>query len=181
MAEGAGVLVLETRAHAEARGAEVLAVVAGAGASADAHHQTAPPEDGGGAILAMERAMQDAGMAPDELSHINAHGTSTPLNDSAESRAVRSIFGDDAPPITSTKGVTGHLLGAAGAVEAAFGILSLRDGLIPPTANHRRKGEGIDLDVVAGDPRESSRRAMLSNSFGFGGQNAALVLTTPDA
>ncbi|MEX1163319.1 MAG: beta-ketoacyl-[acyl-carrier-protein] synthase family protein [Nitriliruptor sp.] len=179
MGEGAGVLVLESAAHAAARGGQVLALIAGAGASADAHHATAPPEDGGGAILAIRRAIEDAGLDVDDIGHVNAHGTSTPLNDVAEARALRAVFGAalDGVAVTSTKGVTGHLLGAAGAVEAAFAVLALRDGLVPPTANLTHQDPEIDLDVVAGSPREVALDAVLSTSMGFGGQNAALVLT----
>jgi beta-ketoacyl-acyl-carrier-protein synthase II len=179
MGEGAGVLVLESTAHAAARGADVLAHVAGAGASADAHHATAPPEDGGGAVLAIERAIADAGIDPTTIGHINAHGTSTPLNDVAESRALRAVLGDhlDSVAVTSTKGVTGHLLGAAGAVEAAFAVLAIREGLVPPTAGLLEQDPDIHLDVVQGAPREVTLDAVLSTSMGFGGQNAALVLT----
>ena len=177
--EAAGVLVLETAEHAAARGATPLAVLAGAGASADAHHATAPPEDGGGAILAMRRALEDAGLPPTAIDHHNAHGTSTPLNDAAEARALRAVFGDHASDIavTSTKGVTGHTLGAAGAIEAIFAIQALREGLVPPTANLVEQDPEIDLDVVAGAPREVALTAVLSASMGFGGQNAALVFT----
>ena len=180
MGEGAGVLVLERLSDALARGVTPLAVVAGAGASADAHHATAPPEDGAGAVLAMQRALADADLGPADVGHINAHGTSTPMNDAAEARAIRTVFGADADrvAVASTKGVTGHLLGAAGAVEAAFAILALRDGLVPPTAGLRDQDPAIDLDVVRDAPREVPLRAVLSNSFGFGGQNASLVLTT---
>ncbi|MBW3657532.1 MAG: beta-ketoacyl-ACP synthase II [Actinobacteria bacterium] len=179
MGEGAGVLVLETLEHARGRGATPLATIAGAGASADAHHPTAPPDDGAGAVLAMRRALADADLAPGDIDHINAHGTSTPLNDAAEARAIRTAFGaaTDHVAVTSTKGVTGHLLGAAGAVEAILAILSLRDGVVPGTANLTTPDPAIDLDVVAGSPRELPLRAVLSNSFGFGGQNASLVLT----
>ncbi len=179
MGEGAGILVLEREDDARARGAEVLAVVAGAGASADAHHATAPPEDGAGAVLAMERALADAGIAADDVGHVNAHGTSTPLNDAAESRAVRAVFGAaaDRVALTSTKGVTGHLLGAAGAVEAIFAIQALRRSLVPPTAGTRTVDPAIDLDVVVDAPREVSLDAVMSNSFGFGGQNASLLFT----
>ncbi len=177
--EGAAVLVLERAEDAAARGATPLAVVAGAGASADAHHATAPPEDGGGAILAMRRALADADIDPTNIGHLNAHGTSTPLNDAAEARALRAVFGDhtDRIAVTSTKGVTGHTLGAAGAIEAAFAIQALRHGLIPPTANLATQDPDIHLDVVAGAPREVQLDAVLSTSMGFGGQNAALVLT----
>jgi beta-ketoacyl-acyl-carrier-protein synthase II len=179
MGEGAGILVLESRDHAERRGATPLALVAGAGASADAHHQTAPPEDGGGAILAMRRALADAGIDPAAVGHINAHGTSTPLNDKTEAYAIRQVFGDtaDGIAVTSTKGVTGHLLGAAGAVEAIVSIQALREGLVPPTANHATTDPAIDVDVVAGEPRRVELTHVLSNAFGFGGQNASLVLT----
>lgn len=179
MGEGAGILVLESAEHAGARGATVLARVAGAGASADAHHATAPPEDGAGAVLAMQRALQDADVDPAEVGHVNAHGTSTPLNDAAESRALRAVFGahTDRIAVTSTKGVTGHLLGAAGAVEAVFAIQALRHGLVPPTAGTRTVDPAIDLDVVLDQPREVAFDAVLSTSFGFGGQNAALLLT----
>jgi beta-ketoacyl-acyl-carrier-protein synthase II len=177
--EGAAVLVLERAEDAAARGATALAVVAGAGASADAHHATAPPEDGGGAILAMRRAVEDAGIDPSMIGHLNAHGTSTPLNDAAEARALRAVFGDhtDRIVVSSTKGVTGHTLGAAGAIEAAFAIQALRTGLVPPTANLTTQDPDIHLDVVAGAPREVTLDAVLSTSMGFGGQNAALVLT----
>ncbi|MFP4311812.1 MAG: beta-ketoacyl-[acyl-carrier-protein] synthase family protein [Nitriliruptoraceae bacterium] len=178
--EGAAVLVLERAEHAAARGATPLAVVAGAGASADAHHATAPPEDGGGAVLAMQRAVADAGIDPTRIGHLNAHGTSTPLNDAAEARALRAVFGDHTGSIvvTSTKGVTGHTLGAAGAIEAVFAIQALREGLVPPTANLVTQDPEIDLDVVAGEPREVALDAVLSTSMGFGGQNAALILTS---
>jgi 3-oxoacyl-[acyl-carrier-protein] synthase II len=182
MGEGAGILVVESAEHAASRGARALAVLAGCGASADAHHATAPPEDGGGAILAIQRAVDDAGIDPTTVGHLNAHGTSTPLNDVAESRALRAVFGDhtDRIAVTSTKGVTGHLLGAAGAVEAAFAIQALREGLVPPTANLTTQDPEIQLDVVAGEPRPVALEAVLSTSMGFGGQNAALVLTSAD-
>jgi 3-oxoacyl-[acyl-carrier-protein] synthase II len=177
--EGAAVLVLETAEHAAARGVTPLAVLAGAGASADAFHATAPPEDGGGAKLAIRRAVEDADIDPTDIGHLNAHGTSTPLNDAAEGRALRAVFGDhtDRIAVSSTKGVTGHTLGAAGAIEAAFAIQALREGVVPPTANLVTKDPEIDLDVVAGEPRDVPLDAVLSTSMGFGGQNAALVFT----
>ena len=140
---------------------------------------TAPPEDGSGAVLCMERSLADARMAPSDVGHVNAHGTSTPLNDAAESRAVRHVFGDAAADVAlaSTKGVTGHLLGAAGAVEAILSILALRNGLVPPTAGTRTVDPAIDLDVVVDTPREVALDAVMSNSFGFGGQNASLLFT----
>ena len=178
MGEGAGVVVVETAAHARHRGATALAHLAGCGASADAHHATAPPEDGGGAALAMRRAIEDARIAPEQIGHVNAHGTSTPRNDVAETRAVHEVFGEHTArlAVTSTKGVTGHLLGAGGAVEAIFALQALRDGLVPPTANLTRQDPEIDLDVVADQPRRGDLEAVLSTSMGFGGQNAALVL-----
>lgn len=177
LGEGSGVLVLERAADARTRGAVPLAVLAGAGSSADAHHQTAPPEDGAGAVLAMARALADAGLDAADVDHINAHGTSTPLNDRAEALAVRKLFGSaaDGVTVTSTKGVTGHLLGAAGGVEAAFAVLAIRDGIVPPTANLNRLDDAVDLDVVHGKPRPGRVRVALSNSFGFGGQNEALL------
>lgn len=177
--EGAAVVVLETREHARARGATPLAVVSGAGASADAFHATAPPDDGGGAALAIQRAVDDSGLDPTEIGHVNAHGTSTPLNDHAEARALRAVFGahTDAMAVTSTKGVIGHTLGAAGAIEAAFAVQALREGLVPPTANLVNQDPEISLDVVTGAPREVSLRAVLSTSMGFGGQNSALIFT----
>jgi 3-oxoacyl-[acyl-carrier-protein] synthase II len=177
--EGAAVLVLETAEHAAARGATPLAVVAGAGASADAHHATAPPDDGGGARLAMQRALDDAGIDLGAVGHLNAHGTSTPLNDAAEGRALRAVFGDhtDRIVVSSTKGVTGHTLGAAGAIEAIFAIQALREGRVPPTANLSEQDPEIVLDVVAGEPRQVALEAVMSTSMGFGGQNAALIFT----
>ncbi|MBW3578217.1 MAG: beta-ketoacyl-ACP synthase II [Actinobacteria bacterium] len=177
MGEGAGMLVLERAEDARARGATPLAVLAGAGSSADAHHQTSPPEEGGGAVLAMQRALADAGMDRGDIDHINAHGTSTPLNDKSESIAIRRVFGDatDQVGVSSTKGVTGHTLGAAGGIEAVFTVLALRDGVIPPTANLEQLDDEIDIDVVHGEARQGEVRAALSNSFGFGGQNASLL------
>ncbi len=179
MGEGAGIVIIESRAHAEARGAEPLLTIAGCGASADAFHATAPPEDGGGAALAMERAIRDAGIDASRIGHHNAHGTSTPLNDIAETRALRSVFGAHLSDVvvTSTKGVTGHLLGAAGAVEAILAGCALREGLVPPTANLTQQDPAIELDVAHGEPRRVALGAVISASMGFGGQNAALVLT----
>lgn len=177
--EGAAVLVIERAADARARGATPLARLAGAGASADAHHVTAPPEDGAGAVLAMQRCLRDAGLSPADIDHVNAHGTSTPLNDRAEALALHAVMGAAAADVavTSTKGATGHLLGAAGAVEAAFTALAIRDGSVPPTANLEDQDPTIELDVVRGEARQMPVRAALSNSFGFGGQNTCLVLT----
>jgi beta-ketoacyl-acyl-carrier-protein synthase II len=165
MGEGAGILVLESAEHAARRGATPLAALAGCGGSADAFHATAPPEDGGGAVLAIRRAVEDAGIDPSTIGHLNAHGTSTPLNDVAEARAMRAVFGDhtDTMVVTSTKG--------------AFAIQALREGLVPPTANLVNQDPDITLDVVADEPRTVDLEAVLSTSMGFGGQNAALVFT----
>ncbi len=175
-AEAAGVLVLERRDDADARGARVRARLLGYGASADAHHITAPDPEGVGVGLAITVALESAGVSPAEVGHINAHGTSTPLNDAAESKVIRRIFGDDAPPVTSTKGVTGHTLGAAGAIEAGFCVRTLETGQIPPTANLDKQDPEIDIDVVHGGPRDAAPEVVMSNSFGFGGQNGVLVL-----
>lgn len=177
--EGAGVVILETREHARKRGATPLATLLGAGASADAFHATAPPDDGGGAILAISRAIADAGVDLSQIGHVNAHGTSTPLNDVAESRALRAVFGGhtDNLVVTSTKGVTGHTLGAAGALEAIFAIESLHAQSIPPTANLTNQDPDIALDVVSGTARNHTFDVVLSTSMGFGGQNAALLFT----
>jgi beta-ketoacyl-acyl-carrier-protein synthase II len=175
-AEAAGVLVLERADDAAARGATVRARVLGYGASADAHHITAPDPEGVGVGLAITSALEDAGITASEVGHINAHGTSTPLNDAAESKVIRRVFGSDAPPVTSTKGVTGHSLGAAGAIEAAFSALTVEHGVMPPTANLDKQDPEIDLDVVHGAPREGAVEVVMSNSFGFGGQNGVVVL-----
>jgi 3-oxoacyl-[acyl-carrier-protein] synthase II len=182
MGEGAAFLVLERWDRAVARGATILGEVLGYGRNSDAFHITAPHEDGAGAVACMELALEDAGLQPTDIGHVNAHGTSTPLNDSAEGKALAKVFGGSPPPITSVKGVTGHLVGAAGAVEAVASILAASTGLVPPTANHQRTDPEIAVDVVAGAPREVGRKPVLSNSFGFGGHNAALVLGPgPDA
>ncbi len=175
-AEAAGVLVLERDDDARARGARRRARLAGYGASADGYHVTAPDPEGGGAERAMRAALDDAGLAPSEVDHVNAHGTSTPLNDVSESRTLLRLCGD-AMSVTSTKGVTGHALGAAGAIEAGFAALAVEHGVVPPTANLTEQDPEIDVDVVAGGPREQAVEVAMSNSFGFGGQNAVLVLT----
>jgi 3-oxoacyl-[acyl-carrier-protein] synthase II len=175
--EGAGVVVLETREHAEARGAEVLGVLAGYGSSSDAYHVTQPDPDGAGAALAMRAALRDAKVAPDDVDYINAHGTSTPYNDRIETVAIKSAFGVEAKriPVSSTKSQTGHLLGAAGAVEAAAAILAVARGVIPGTINLEEPDPDCDLDYVGEGPREAKVDVALSNSFGFGGQNACLA------
>jgi 3-oxoacyl-[acyl-carrier-protein] synthase II len=178
--EGAGCVVLEPLERARARGATIYGEVAGYGRNADAYHITAPSPGGAGAAVCMQLALDDAAMEPSAIGHVNAHGTSTPLNDAAEAEAVRKVFGDAPPVVTSTKGVTGHLIGAAGAVEAVAALLSVRDGIVPPTANLERVGDDIELDVVAGSPREVGPKPAISNSFGFGGHNACLVLAAAD-
>jgi 3-oxoacyl-[acyl-carrier-protein] synthase II len=177
MGEGAGVLILEELEHAKARGAKIYAEVCGYGLSSDAHHVTAPAPDGGGAKRAMAMALKRAEMAPDGIDYINAHGTSTPLGDEIELRAVKEIFGDHAYSLSmsSTKSAIGHLLGAAGAVEAVFSVLAIRDGVAPPTLNLDNPSEGCDIDLVPHQAKERPIRAAMSNSFGFGGTNATLI------
>jgi len=177
MAEGAGVIVLEEYEHARARGARIYAEFAGLGMSGDAHHITAPPEDGEGARLAMLNAVRDAGLDPKDVDYINAHATSTELGDRAETIAIKRAFGEHAHrvAVSSTKSMTGHLLGAAGAVEAIFCILAIRDGVMPPTINLENPDTECDLDYVPGAAREAPVRVALSNSFGFGGTNGSLV------
>ena len=176
IAEGAAFCVLETLEHALARGATVYGEILGYGRNADAHHITAPVPGGAGAAACMQLALDDAGLSSTAIGHVNAHGTSTPLNDATEAEAIRKVFGDHAPPVTSTKGVTGHMIAGAGAAEAVISLLSLRDGIVPPTANLDEIGDNIELDIVGGEPRAFDRRPVLSNSFGFGGHNATLIL-----
>jgi 3-oxoacyl-[acyl-carrier-protein] synthase II len=175
--EGAGAVILETREHAEERGAPILAEVAGYGASADAFHVTQPDPDGAGAALAMRAALNDARANPDDVDYINAHGTSTPYNDRVETVAIKSAFGVEAKriPVSSTKSQTGHLLGAAGAVEAIVSVLAVSRNVVPGTINLEEADPECDLDYVGDGPRELNVRLALSNSFGFGGQNACLV------
>ena len=175
MGEGAAALVLERWDRAVARGAHIHAELVGYGRNADAYHITAPSPGGEGAAACMQLALADAAIAPSAVGHVNAHGTSTPLNDSAEAEAIRKVFGGTPPVVTSTKGVTGHMIGAAGAVEAAAAILAIARSLVPPTANLERLGDDIQLDVVAGAARPLAPAPALSNSFGFGGHNATLV------
>lgn len=179
-AEGAALLVLEEREHAQHRGAEILGEILGYATNADAHHITAPSPGGVGAIACMELALADAGISPSNVVHINAHGTSTPLNDANEAEAVHKVFGSPGPLVTSTKGVTGHPLGAAGAMEAAAVILAMRHRRIPPTANYRTPDPEIPpIRIVAPEPLEWEPGISLSNSFGFGGHNATLVIGPP--
>ncbi|MDE0066672.1 MAG: beta-ketoacyl-ACP synthase II [Acidimicrobiaceae bacterium] len=177
MAEGSAVLVLEEFSHAEARGATILGEILGSASTADAHHITAPAPGGTGAITCMRIAIEDAGLTADDVVHVNAHGTSTDKNDEAEAAAIAKIFGTPGPAITSTKGVTGHALGGAGALEAAAVLLSIKHRLIPPTAGHESLDPEIpDIDLVAGEPRPWVPGPSLSNSFGFGGHNGTLVI-----
>jgi len=182
MAEGAGAVALEEYEHARARGAQIYAELIGFGMSGDAHHITAPPEDGEGARLAMANAIRDAGIPPSDIDYINAHATSTGLGDLAETVAIKRALGDHAKKVavSSTKSMTGHLLGAAGVVEAIFSILAIRDGILPPTINLENPDEGCDLDYVPGTARKSRVRVALSNSFGFGGTNGSLVFRALD-
>jgi 3-oxoacyl-[acyl-carrier-protein] synthase II len=175
LAEGAGVLVLEEWNHAVGRGATILAEVLGAASTADAFHVTAPDPSGVGAVRCMTTALDDAGIWPGEVCHINAHGTSTVLNDEAESRAIQHVFGRESPPVTSNKGHLGHALGAAGALEGVASVLTLLHQLIPPTAGTVNLEPEFGLDVVIGGPRPAKVDVVLSNSFGFGGHNGAVV------
>ncbi|GLR65021.1 beta-ketoacyl-ACP synthase II [Marinospirillum insulare] len=180
MGEGAGLLVIETLAHAEARGATPLAILSGYGTSADAHHITAGPEDGAGAAAAVRTALKMAGLSPEEIDHINAHATSTPVGDRAEIAALRNAFGDALAgiPISATKSATGHLLGAAGGVESIFSALSVMHDRLPPTLNLENVDDDLqDLDIVSGSAREHATRHVLCNGFGFGGVNAALIVS----
>lgn len=180
MAEGAGVLLLEEYESAKARGAHIYAEIVGAGNSADAYHITAPEPQGMGAINCMRFALEDAGMQPSDIKHINAHGTSTPLNDLAEAMAVNKVFGEARPIVTSIKGVTGHSLGAAGALEAIASALTIERKLVPPTRNTKNVDPEIDLDIVLDEPRPWEPGPVISNSFGFGGHNGSIILSPVD-
>lgn len=177
LSDGAGALILEELEHAQARGAHIYAELIGFGMSADAFHMTAPPEDGAGAAQCMSNALKDARIDPSQVDYINAHGTSTPAGDMAEASAVKRIFGEHAYKlsVSSTKSMTGHLLGAAGAVEAIFSILAIRDQLAPPTINLDDPDDGCDLDFVPHKPKAMPIEISLSNSFGFGGTNGSLI------
>ena len=181
LGEGAGILVLEAYEHARARAARVYCELAGYGMSADAYHITAPPEDGGGAARAMRNALANAALQPEDIDYVNAHGTSTPLGDLAECRAVKQAFGEHARKlaVSSTKSMTGHLLGAAGGVEAVFTVLAIRDQVAPPTANLVNQDPQCDLDFVPLTARKMHIHGALSNSFGFGGTNATLAFRAP--
>jgi 3-oxoacyl-[acyl-carrier-protein] synthase II len=178
MGEGAAVLVLERESTALQRGADILAELAGYAASADAFHVTAPAEDGVGGALAMRKALQAAGVDPHEVGYINAHGTATPLNDLAETRSIKAAFGDFAYniPVSSTKSMTGHMMGATGALEAIFCVKAIRESTIPPTINYNTPDPECDLDYVPNEARSAAIHIAISNAFGFGGHNAVLVL-----
>jgi len=182
MGDGAGALVLEELEHAKARGANIMAEVVGFGLSGDAHHITAPAEDGNGAQRCMEAALKRAGANPEDIDYINAHGTSTPLGDEIELAAVERVFGDHSNGLSmsSTKSAIGHLLGAAGAVESIFSILAMRDGVVPPTLNLDNSSVDSDIDLVPHQAKEHPVKTVLSNSFGFGGTNASLVFKALD-
>ncbi len=175
MGEGGGILVLEELEHARARGAHIYAELVGYGATADAYHMTAPAPDGNGGRRAMELALAQSGLAPKDIGYINAHGTSTQLGDAAETGAIKAVFGQDAPPVSSTKSMTGHLLGGAGALEAVACVLAIKNGILPPTINYTGPDPACDLDYVPNVARTAEVPAALSNSFGFGGHNACLV------
>jgi 3-oxoacyl-[acyl-carrier-protein] synthase II len=177
LSDGAGILVLEEYEHAKARGAKIYAELAGFGMSGDAYHMTSPPEDGDGARRAMVAAIADATLAPDQVEYVNAHATSTGVGDIAEVQAIKACFGDAATkvPVSSTKSVTGHLLGAAGGVEAIFTLLAMRDSVLPPTINLENPDEGCDLDFVPNTARDGKIDIAISNSFGFGGTNGTLL------
>ncbi|MFZ5814491.1 MAG: beta-ketoacyl-ACP synthase II [Bacillota bacterium] len=178
MGEGGGILILESLEHALQRGARIYAEVIGYGCAADAHHMVQPPENGEGGARAMRRALQDAGLEPSAIGYINAHGTSTPQGDIAETRAIKAVFGDHAfkLAVSSTKSMHGHLLGAAGAVELIATVMALREGVLPPTINQENPDPECDLDYVPNQARRAEVEVGLSNSFGFGGQNATVIV-----
>lgn len=180
MGEGAGVLVLESEAHARARGAEILGEIAGTGETCDAYHITAPRPDGSGAASAMLAALADARIDGSEVGYFNAHGTSTKHNDASEALALRQVFGNSMPPVSSTKSMIGHLLGAAGAVEAIICLLAIRDGILPPSINFDTPDPECDVNLIANEARESRFEIAMSNSLGFGGHNACILLKRYD-
>jgi 3-oxoacyl-[acyl-carrier-protein] synthase II len=178
ISEGGGMLILEELEHARSRGAKILAEVIGFGLSGDGFHMAAPPEDGNGAVRCMQMALDDAGLVPGDIDYINAHGTSTPLNDVVETRAIKAVFGEHANKlaISSTKSMTGHMLGGAGGIESVFLALSIHHQIIPPTINLENPDPECDLDYVPNKARETTIRTALSNSFGFGGTNAVIAM-----
>jgi 3-oxoacyl-[acyl-carrier-protein] synthase II len=179
MGEGAGMLILESLDHAQARGANILCELTGYGTTDDAHHISAPAENGAGAAIAMKLALENANLDLGKVGYINAHGTSTPLNDKSETAAIKTVFGEQAYniPISSTKSMTGHLLGASGALEAVFCILAIREEILPATINYRTPDPECDLDYVPNQPRKASPKHVMSNSFGFGGHNATIIFS----
>jgi len=181
--EGAGVLILESLEHATKRGATIYGELAGYGSSADAHHITAPTEDGSGSATAIRQALEDAKLSPDKIQYINAHGTGTKLNDDAETKAIKIVFGPQAykTPISSTKSMTGHMMGATGALEAVLCVQVINDGIAPPTINYSHGDEICDLDYVPNESRQIKVKAAMSNSFGFGGHNAVLIIKAFEA
>lgn len=181
LGEGSAVLILESLSHALARGATPLAIVSGYATTADASHIVQPSPGGEGAARAMTLAIARAGLSPSNISYINAHGTSTRLNDAYETLSVKTVFGDTPPPISSTKGATGHLLGAAGAVEATYSILAIRDQILPPTINYQDPDPDCDLDYIPNEPRPTEVQHVVSNSLGFGGHNVSLVFSRPES
>ena len=180
MGEGAAVLVFEEYKHAKARGAKIYAEVLGYGSTSDAYHMTAPRDDAEGIADAMRFAMEEGGISPEMVGYINAHGTSTELNDKTETKAIKDVFGAHVPPVSSTKSMTGHMLGATGAVEAIATILAIRDGIAPPTINYMVPDEECDIDVIPGEARKMDISYALSNSLGFGGHNASLLFGRVD-
>jgi 3-oxoacyl-[acyl-carrier-protein] synthase II len=178
MGEGAGILILESLEYAQARGAKILCEFTGYGTTDDAHHISAPAENGAGAAISMSLALQNAELRPEDISYINAHGTSTYLNDKSETSAIKTVFGDHAykVPVSSTKSMTGHLLGASGALEAVIGTMAILDNILPPTINYETPDPVCDLDYVPNQPRKAEPNYVMSNSFGFGGHNATLIL-----
>lgn len=180
MGEGGGILVLEELEHAKARGARIYGELAGYGASADAYHMTAPASDGDGARRAMIQALERGKLDVSAVDYVNAHGTSTELGDAAETLAIKKVFGADAPPVSSTKSMTGHLLGGAGALEAVICLLAMKHGVLPPTINYETPDPACDLDYVPNVAREADVRVAMSNSFGFGGHNASLLFAKMD-
>ncbi|MFC1884727.1 beta-ketoacyl-[acyl-carrier-protein] synthase family protein, partial [Thermodesulfobacteriota bacterium] len=178
MGEGAGIIVMEELEHALERGAKIYAEIVGYGLSGDAYHVSAPDPEGGGAISCMKMALDIAGLKPEEIDYINAHGTSTKLNDMAEIKAIKAVFGNHANnlAVSSTKSMTGHLLGGAGGIEAVFTALTIKNGILPPTINYETPDPECDLDFVPNKARKAKVKTALSNSFGFGGTNASLLL-----
>jgi 3-oxoacyl-[acyl-carrier-protein] synthase II len=175
LGEGAALLALENLETAKMRGANILAEIIGYGISTDNHHLTQPHPSGSGPLQAMQRALESAGLPASAIDYINAHGTATPFNDAAEGKAIAQLFSKSVP-VSSTKGMMGHSLGAAGAIEAVIAILALQDQLLPPNINFRRSDPGIDLNIVANEPRSARLQTVLSNSFGFGGANASVII-----